>query len=191
MLLFFPMTIEVILVDESDRQIGLMEKMEAHLKGRLHRAISIFLFNEKGETLIQQRAFSKYHCPGLWSNTCCSHPYPGETPQAAAERRLFEEMGIQCELKWAFPFLYKAEVGKGLIEHEYDHVFIGRFEGEAVPNPLEVEATKWVSPKTLLEEFEKTPEKYTVWFRGCLLKERRAASWAFARHQETILLCGF
>jgi isopentenyl-diphosphate delta-isomerase len=159
------MATQVVLVDESDLEMGLMEKMEAHLQGRLHRAISIFLFNEKGETLIQQRAFSKYHCPGLWSNTCCSHPYPGETPQMAAERRLFEELGIQCELKWAFPFLYKAEVGNGLIEHEYDHVFIGRSEGEATLNPLEVEATKWVLPRTLLEEFEKTPEKYTVWFR--------------------------
>ena len=117
---------QVILVDQQDREIGVAEKLEAHRKGKLHRAFSVFLFNAKDEMLLQQRAAEKYHSGGLWTNTCCSHPRPGEPTEAAARRRLREEMGISCNLNKAFDFIYRAEFDNGLIEHELDHVFIGR-----------------------------------------------------------------
>lgn len=155
----------VILVDTHDMPVGQMEKMEAHLKGDLHRALSILIFNNKGEVLLQQRAFSKYHTPGLWSNTACSHPRPGEVSLEAATRRLREEMGIAAELKESFDFIYKAHFENGLIEHEYDHVFFGTFDGVPAINPEEANDYKWMNPVDLMEDMRSNPEVYTVWFR--------------------------
>ncbi len=155
----------VILVDTHDNPIGQMEKMEAHLKGELHRALSILVFNSKGDLLLQQRAFSKYHTPGLWSNTACSHPRPGEDSVEAATRRLGEEMGFTTTLSNSFDFTYKAHFDNGLIEHEYDHVFFGFFDGEPSLNPEEANDFKWVKPVDLMEDMRSTPDKYTVWFR--------------------------
>jgi len=155
----------VILVDTNDTPVGQMEKLEAHLKGELHRALSVLVFNSKGEILLQQRAFSKYHTPGLWSNTCCSHPRPGEEGIEAATRRLEEEMGFTVPLKKLFDFIYKAHFDNGLIEHEFDHVFYGVFDGEPVINPDEANAYKWVDPLSLLKDMRSSPESYTVWFR--------------------------
>lgn len=115
----------VVLVDEQDKETGTMEKLQAHLNGRLHRAVSVFLFNSKGELLLQQRASGKYHSANLWTNTCCSHPRPGESAYDAANRRLYEEMGLACELSEVFSFIYKAHLGNNLTEHEFDHVFVG------------------------------------------------------------------
>jgi len=156
---------QVILVDTLDSPIGEMEKMEAHLKGELHRALSILVFNDKGEILLQQRAFSKYHTPGLWSNTACSHPRPGEDSLKAATRRLKEEMGITAELSVAFEFIYKAGFDNGLIEHEYDHVFFGTFNGAPELNPEEANAYAWAKPAELIKDMRSVPDKYTVWFR--------------------------
>ena len=133
----------VVLVDANDNPIGLMEKMEAHVKAELHRAFSIFIFNTKGEMLLQQRAFSKYHTPGLWTNTCCSHPRHEESLEQATSRRLKEEMGMTCEIKEAFHFTYKADVSQGLIEHEIDHVFIGITDDTPVINTDEVASWKY------------------------------------------------
>jgi len=155
----------VILVDTHDTPVGQMEKMEAHLQGKLHRALSIIVFNSKGELLLQQRAFSKYHTPGLWSNTACSHPRPGEDSLEAANRRLQEEMGFTTRLMESFDFVYKAHFDNGLIEHEFDHVFFGTFDGDPVVNPDEAHDFKWVKPLWLLEDMRSTPESYTVWFR--------------------------
>lgn len=150
--------------------MGTMEKMEAHVKGVLHRAISVFIFNSKGEMLLQQRAHGKYHSPGLWTNTCCSHPAPGEASLAAAERRLQEEMGLTCRLEHAFWFQYKASFDNGLIEHELDHVFIGHTDETPTPNPEEAASWQYASPAAIREEMEENPARYTVWFR--LLAER-------------------
>jgi len=139
--------------------------MEAHKQGVLHRAFSIFIFNSKNELLLQQRAFSKYHTPGLWTNTCCSHPRENESLEAATSRRLLEEMGMKCEIHEAFSFIYKADVGQGLIEHEFDHVFIGRSDETPVINPEEVASWEYASMGDLRLEIAKNPEKYTVWFR--------------------------
>jgi isopentenyl-diphosphate Delta-isomerase len=155
----------VVLVDENDIDQGLMEKMEAHVKGVLHRAFSVFIFNNNSEMLLQQRAFSKYHSPGLWTNTCCSHPRNKEKAIDAAHRRLIEEMGFDCEIIPAFTFKYKAPVGQGLIEHEFDHVFTGTYNSIPSPNPDEVAAWKWVAMTELEEDMLLNPEKYTVWFR--------------------------
>ncbi len=161
----------VVLVDENDREIGIEEKIKAHENGgKLHRAFSIFIFNKNGKMLLQRRALTKYHAPGLWSNTCCSHPRPGEEVEKAAHRRLREEMGFDCELKWLFATIYKADVGNGLTEWEYDHVFIGTFDGEPEPNPEEVCEWKWISIEELVEDVKKKPEKYTPWFRILLPK---------------------
>ena len=135
----------VILVDENDHEVGLMEKMEAHRKGLLHRAFSVLVFNDNGELLLQRRAFGKYHSEGLWTNTCCSHPYPGESILEAGKRRLFEEMGFSCELTHEFSFLYKADLENGLIEHELDHVLIGFSDETPHLNLEEVSAFKWMS----------------------------------------------
>jgi isopentenyl-diphosphate delta-isomerase len=160
----------VILVDENDNEIGVEEKLEAHIAGLLHRAFSIFCVNSEGEMLLQKRARGKYHSGGLWTNTCCSHPEPGETLDHAVHRRLFEEMGFDCELKKAFHFTYKASLDNGLTEHEYDHVFIGEFDGEPKPNIEEVEAWKFISIDELREDLGHTPEAYTFWFRVSLEK---------------------
>ena len=155
----------VILVNEADEAVGLMEKMAAHEQGLLHRAFSVFLFNSKGETLLQQRARSKYHSGGLWTNTCCSHPREGETNLQAANRRLQEEMGIQASLEEQFWFIYRAELDQGLTEHELDHVFTGVFEGVPKPNPDEVEGWKWISMEDLQADVAKNPGVYTEWFK--------------------------
>jgi len=159
------MSENVILVDTHDTPVGQMEKMEAHLKGELHRALSILIFNSNGEVLLQQRAFSKYHTPGLWSNTACSHPRPGEVSLEAATRRLEEEMGFTTTLNESFDFIYKAHFENGLIEHEYDHVFFGTFDGKPAINPEEANDYKWINPVDLMEEMRSNPELYTVWFR--------------------------
>ncbi|MFZ4546037.1 MAG: isopentenyl-diphosphate Delta-isomerase [Bacteroidales bacterium] len=159
------MTDNVILVDTDNNPVGEMEKMEAHLQGALHRALSVLVFNTKGEILLQQRAYSKYHTPGLWSNTCCSHPRPGEDSLEAATRRLGEEMGFTVPLKKSFDFIYRAHFDNGLIEHEFDHVFFGNFEGTPILNPEEANDYKWVKPLDLMEDMRSKPENYTVWFR--------------------------
>lgn len=155
----------VILVDTSDNPVGQMEKMEAHMKGELHRALSILIFNSQGEVLLQQRAFSKYHTPGLWSNTACSHPRPGEVSLEAATRRLGEEMGFTTALKESFSFIYKAHFENGLIEHEFDHVFFGKFDGVPSVNPEEANDFKWIKIDDLMEDMRSEPGSYTVWFR--------------------------
>ncbi len=156
---------EVILVNEQDEPITSIGKMEAHEKGLLHRAFSIFIFNSKGELLLQQRAATKYHGALLWSNTCCSHPYINESVESAAARRLKEELGFTTSLKKIFCFIYRAEVENGLIEHEYDHVFAGEFEGDIFFNPDEVRAYKYRSIKEIKESFQKQPANFTSWFR--------------------------
>lgn len=155
----------VILVDKNDHQIGVMEKLEAHEKGLLHRAFSVFIFNNQGQLMIHQRALSKYHSPGLWTNTCCSHQQIGETCLEAAQRRLNEEMGFDCEMEEIFQFIYRAEFSNGLIEHEYDHVFIGHFNELPNINPDEVNAWKWISPKELDADLRANPNSYTEWFK--------------------------
>ncbi|MDE1768502.1 MAG: isopentenyl-diphosphate Delta-isomerase [Candidatus Micrarchaeota archaeon] len=157
---------QVVLVDHNDNEIGLEEKLKAHQNGgKLHRAISIFIFNNKGETMLQQRAAAKYHGGGLWSNTVCSHPRKGEDTLQAAHRRLKEEMGFDCEMKETFAFEYEADMGNGLTEHEYDHVLFGRYEKEPKPNPEEVQAWKWVSLQELKQLLAKNPKMFTPWVR--------------------------
>ena len=155
----------VVLVDANDNPIGLMEKMEAHIKAELHRAFSIFIFNTKGEMLLQQRAFSKYHTPGLWPTTCCSHPRHEETLEHATARRLQEEMGMKCELKEVFHFTYKADVTQGLMEHEIDHVFVGTTDDIPEINPEEVESYKYDTIENIRMDIEKNPQDYTPWFK--------------------------
>ncbi len=154
----------VILVDHQDNEMGTMEKMEAHQKGVLHRAFSILIFNSKGEMLIQQRSHSKYHSAGLWSNACCSHPRPGEPIEEAVPRRLKEEMGIDVQLKFAYKFIYKTLLENNLIEHELDHVFIGKFDGVPVPDPAEVADWQFISISALQESVNKKPGEFTPWF---------------------------
>ena len=154
----------VILVDENDIVIGVMEKMEAHEKALLHRAFSIFIFNNKGEMLLQQRSLRKYHSGGLWTNTCCSHPRSNEDILQAAHRRLQEEMGFNTELTKAFTFIYKAEFSNGLTEHEFDHVFIGTYNGIIEPNFDEVESYEFRSIKLIQASFIKYNDFFTEWF---------------------------
>lgn len=155
----------VILVDENDRALGTMEKMEAHEKGLLHRAFSVFVFNNNDELLLQQRAETKYHSGGLWTNTCCSHPRPEEETLDAAFRRMEEEMGMSCVLEPVFQFTYKAALDKGLWEHEFDHVFIGRTNALPEINPEEVMAYRYASIDDLRAEISAHPERFTVWFK--------------------------
>ena len=156
---------KVILVNEKDEPIGLMGKMEAHEKGLLHRAFSVFVFNSKQEVLLQQRAACKYHSPNLWTNTCCSHPRAGETNQQAGERRLQEEMGLQVPLQEVFSFIYKAPFDNGLTEHEYDHVLVGYSDAQPQINPEEVASWKWLSLEAIKEDILQAPERYTAWFK--------------------------
>lgn len=155
----------VILVDANDKEIGTMEKMEAHRKGLLHRAFSVVLFDRSGRVLLQKRAQGKYHSSGLWTNTCCSHPLPGERLEDATRRRLKEEMGIDLQPRFSHSFIYKAELEKDLIEHEFDHVFVGTFDGTPVINTGEVEAWKYAEMEWLKQDMALHPEVYTVWFR--------------------------
>jgi len=156
---------EVILVTKKDVQIGLMPKMEAHQKAALHRAFSVFIFNDKGELLLQQRALDKYHSPGLWTNTCCSHQRDGESNIEAGKRRLQEEMGFNCDLKELFWFVYKAPFDNGLTEHELDHVMIGHYNENPKINKAEVAAFSWMTLEAVKNDIESKPHKYTVWFK--------------------------
>lgn len=156
---------KVILVNEKDEQVGLMEKIEAHEKALLHRAFSVFVFNDKNELMIQQRAHSKYHSPGLWTNTCCSHQREGETNIEAGKRRLQEEMGFKTDLKDTISFIYKAPFDNGLTEHEFDHILVGNFEGQPDLNPDEVAAWKWMSLEDIQKDMQENPDIYTEWFK--------------------------
>jgi len=156
---------EVILVDEHDVPTGTMEKMEVHQKALLHRAFSVFIFNEKGEMLLHKRADKKYHSGGLWTNACCSHPKPGEDTAIAASIRLQEEMGFNTPLTKAFDFVYKAPFDNGLTEHEFDHVFIGTYEGDIVPNPEEVSDYCFKTIEEIRNSIQSHPQKYTEWFK--------------------------
>jgi len=167
----------VILVDEDNREIGVMEKMLAHQKGKLHRAFSVFLFSPTGNILLQRRALQKYHCGGLWTNTCCSHPRPGETLSAAVKRRLQEELSITCTVSKAFEFIYRAEFDNGLIEHEFDSVFIGEYEGPVRPNAEEVMEFQWFDSEDLAKQMQNNAEQFTPWFKIAyprILKEKSA-----------------
>ncbi|WP_348822849.1 isopentenyl-diphosphate Delta-isomerase [Flavobacterium aestuarii] len=156
---------KVILVNELDEQIGLMPKLEAHEKAILHRAFSVFVLNDKSEIMLQQRAHQKYHSPLLWTNTCCSHQREGETNIQAGNRRLYEEMGFNTELKELFHFIYKAPFDNGLTEHELDHVMIGYYNGEPEINKDEVEAWKWMKIDDIQNDMMENPKDYTVWFK--------------------------
>ena len=158
-------TDQVILVNEKDEQIGLMEKIEAHEKALLHRAFSVFVFNKNGELMLQQRALTKYHTPGLWTNTCCSHQREGESNIQAGKRRLMEEMGFTTELKDTISFIYKAPFQNGLTEHEFDHILVGHYDEDPNPNPDEVNAWKWVSLEEVKEDMKVNPDVYTEWFK--------------------------
>jgi|ERR1041384_1817785 isopentenyl-diphosphate Delta-isomerase len=155
----------VVLVNEQDDVIGTEDKTKAHIRGVLHRAFSVFVLNTTGQLLLQQRAITKYHSRGLWSNTCCGHPRPGETIEGASRRRLREEMGFDSDLNELFHFVYRTELEDGLIEHEYDHVLLGSFEGTPKPNPNEVAEWKWADLTTLRTDLKAHPEEYTYWFR--------------------------
>lgn len=156
---------EVVLVNEKDEAIGHMEKMEAHEKGLLHRAISVFIFNDKGEMLLQKRASHKYHSAGLWTNTCCSHPRPGESTQDAAQRRLMEEMGITATLLPKGHFIYKTEFGNGLTEYELDHLFVGNYNSNPVINHEEASEYCWKSVNEIKAHIQSSPGAYTTWFK--------------------------
>ena len=158
------MSATVILVNENDEEIGTMDKMEAHQQAKLHRAFSVFIFNDHGEVLLQQRAAHKYHSGGLWTNACCSHPAPGEKTIDAATRRLLEEMGFGTSLTKIFDFTYRAEFENGLTEHEYDHVFLGIYNGEVNPDPEEVQNYCYKSMEELRTNMAEDPGAYTAWF---------------------------
>lgn len=155
----------VVLVDEHDEVLGQMEKLQAHENGLLHRAFSVFLFNSKGEMLLQKRAAGKYHSPNQWTNACCSHPKNGESYIEAARRRLSEELGIEADLEKKFHFIYKADVGQNLWEHELDHVFTGTYEGQFTLNPEEVSEVRFISFQDLELEMKEKPEAFTEWFK--------------------------
>lgn len=156
---------KVILVNELDEPIGLMPKLEAHQKARLHRAFSVFILNDKKEIMLQQRAQHKYHSPLLWTNTCCSHQREGETNVQAGNRRLFEEMGFKTEIKELFHFIYKAPFDNGLTEHELDHVMVGYYNDAPEINPDEVENWKWMKIEEVKSDMVIHPEIYTVLFK--------------------------
>lgn len=155
---------QVILVNERDEKIGLMPKLEAHQKGVLHRAFSVFIFNDNNELMLQQRALSKYHSPGLWTNTCCSHQRDGETSVEAGKRRLEEEMGFTAPLKETTSFIYKAPFDNGLTEHELDHILVGHYNGIPEVNESEVASWKWMPLEEVKEDIRNNPNNYTTWF---------------------------
>lgn len=160
----------ILLVDENDNEVGYGEKHEVHKKGIFHRAFSIFIFNSQKQLLMQKRESNKYHSPGLWTNTCCSHQRQNELLSEAIHRRLKEEMGFDCQLKEVFTFSYRVEFKPGLIENEFDHVFVGYYEGEITPEPSEVEDYKWMSLEEIKKDMEQNPDKYTYWFKICFPK---------------------
>ncbi len=170
---------DVVLVDRSDRETGTCEKIEAHRKGLLHRAFSVFVFNSGNELILQKRAAGKYHSEGKWSNTCCSHPLPGEPAIEAAKRRLKEEMGIECELSFAFSFIYRAELSNGMTEHELDHVFIGFSDEMPSPNPEEVQEWKLMPLEELQRDIDANPERYSYWLKKALPGVKK---WLSQRH---------
>lgn len=157
-------TEEVILVNEADAQVGTMEKMEAHRKALLHRAFSVFIFNSRGEMLLQRRASGKYHSPGLWTNACCSHPRPGENTLSAASRRLAEEMGFTTRLEKLFDFTYRSEFDNGLTEFEFDHVFVGHYDADIHPDAAEVSDYCFQSLDEIKNGLEARPDHFTSWF---------------------------
>ena len=158
----------VVLVDENDVKIGLAPKLEAHRTGELHRAFSVMLIDSRGRLLLQRRAFEKYHSGGRWANTCCGHPRDGESVVDSAERRLAEEMGITCALTQAGSFIYRANVDAGLVEHELDHLLIGRFDGDPVPTASEVVEWKWSSLDEVKRDLGENPDAYAAWFPAAL-----------------------
>lgn len=160
----------LILVDKEDNEIGYIDKLEAHEKALLHRAVSVFIFNSKGEWLLQQRAEHKYHSGNLWSNTACTHPFPGEKTAVAASRRLQEEMGMNCEIKKAFHYIYKAKLDDNLVEYEFDHIFIGFSDELPKINKDEVMNYKFISSNSLIDDIKNDPEKYTAWFKKLVEK---------------------
>ncbi|HXY32344.1 MAG TPA: isopentenyl-diphosphate Delta-isomerase [Gemmatimonadaceae bacterium] len=164
---------QVVLVDDEDRDVGSEEKLAAHRSGALHRAFSVLLLDSAGRILLQRRALTKYHSAGLWSNACCGHPRPGEAVDAAARRRLREEMGIDCPLREVLTFRYRADVGSGLVENELDHVYVGEFDGAPAPDPAEVSEWRWVSLPELEASIAVAPAEYTAWL-PLLLRELRA-----------------
>ena len=159
------MTEQVILVDETDNQVGVGEKLETHQQGKLHRAFSIIIFNSKGEMMLQQRAKSKYHCGGLWTNTCCGHPRPSEDLLDAMKRRLQEEMGFTCDLTKMFEYRYTVKFDNGLTENEFLHVYRGTFDGNPVVNPEEADDWNWISLQNVREDVKNHPDRYTHWFK--------------------------
>lgn len=166
------MTDDIILVDDKDNQIGTGEKMAVHKAGKLHRAFSIFVFNSQRELMLQKRASGKYHCGGLWTNTCCSHPRPNENLIEATKRRLQEEMGFGCDLEEVLSFIYKVKFDNGLVEHEFDHVLVGKFDSEPEINPDEVEDWRWIKMEDLFKDIKLNPDNYTPWFR-ILMEDHR------------------
>ncbi|MBL3657460.1 isopentenyl-diphosphate Delta-isomerase [Fulvivirga sediminis] len=156
---------KVVLVDQNDHELGTMEKIETHRKGLLHRAFSLFVFNSQNQLLIQKRAAHKYHSPGLWTNTCCSHPRKGETITDAARRRIFEEMGITTDSEFIYKFIYKADLEGEMIEHELDHVLVGYTDDTPNPNPEEVESYLYDSMENIQQKIKAAPEEYTYWFK--------------------------
>ncbi|QUY50391.1 isopentenyl-diphosphate Delta-isomerase [Serratia plymuthica] len=155
----------LILVDKKDNSIGSEGKLSVHQQGLLHRAFSIFIFDSKGQLLLQQRARSKYHSAGLWTNSCCGHPRWGEATQAAAQRRLQEEMGFSTRLRKVSSFTYHAEVPGDLIEHEFDHIFVGLFDGQLQVNPEEVDGWAWIGIRQIADKVATNPDSFTVWFK--------------------------
>jgi isopentenyl-diphosphate delta-isomerase len=180
------MSSPVVLVDKNNKALGTAEKLRTHAEGWRHRALSAFVFDKAGRLLVQRRAAGKYHSGGLWSNTCCSHPHPGEAPKAAAQRRLEEEMGFTCALTPAFHFTYQAQVGPSLTEHEYDHVFVGVVDEASVrPDETEVADWTWIRPSALRTDVTAHPERYTVWFRRLLDRALAEAPPATTSHTST------
>ena len=171
------MSEQVILVDENDNEVGQKEKLAAHEAGDLHRAFSVILLNPKGQMLIHKRAANKYHCPGLWTNACCSHPRPSESIMDAAHRRLSEELNTDSALRKLFTFHYKAELENGLIEHEFDHVLLGFLNEGPVPNPAEIAAVRWIDKELLMEEIGQNEAEYTPWFLLILKKLEENKIW--------------
>ncbi len=172
---------KIILVNEHDDMVGTMDKMEAHKQGLLHRAFSVFIFNSKGEMLMQQRALTKYHSAGLWTNACCSHPMPGERTIDAAQRRLMEELGFEAPIEKIFDFTYKAEFDNGLTEHEFDHVFAGEYEGEIDANPDEVKDFSYKEISEIKNMLQEHPQKFTAWFHIAFPKIEQ---WWATRYQK-------
>jgi len=175
----------VILVDSNDNETGRMEKMEVHQKALLHRAISVFICNSKGEWLLQRRAFNKYHSNGLWSNACCSHPLPGETNDGAANRRLMQEMTLQTKLEEIFQFTYFAKLDNGLTEHELDHVFLGITDDKPEINTNEVVECKYINYSDLKKDIELSPEKYTVWLKKIIKEKHDLSALSTCQLQKT------